>query len=107
MAFSYKELIKRRKSVRTFDGAGLKEEHLAELKRHLGEIICPFDANITFRILDANESGLSSPVIVGADTYLAAKVERNGQYELALGYSFGVYGDRNCHAGCIPQPSDI
>lgn len=41
MSFSYKELIKQRKSVRTFDGAGLKEEHLAELEKHVAEIICP------------------------------------------------------------------
>ena len=88
MSLSYKELIKQRKSVRTFDGTGLKKEHLAELEKHIVEIICPFDANITFRILDANKNNLSSPVIVGADTYLAAKVERNGQYELAYGYCF-------------------
>ena len=88
MSFSYKELIKQRKSVRTFDGTGLKEEHLAGLEKHAAEIICPFDANITFRFLDANINNLSSPVIVGADMYLAAKVERNGQYELAYGYCF-------------------
>ena len=74
--------------MRTFDGTGLKKEHLAELEKHIAEIICPFDANITFRILDANKNNLSSPVIVGADTYLAAKVELNGQYELAYGYCF-------------------
>ena len=41
--------------------------------------------NITF---SAKEHNLSSPVIVGENAYLAAKVKREGRYEIAYGYSF-------------------
>ncbi len=41
-----------------------------------------------FRLLDAKEHKLSSPVIVGGDTYLAAKVKRADHFEIAFGYSF-------------------
>ena len=37
--------------------------------------------------LDAKEYDLSSPVIVGTDLYLAAKVKRCDHYEIGFGYS--------------------
>ncbi|MBR1660621.1 MAG: nitroreductase family protein, partial [Oscillospiraceae bacterium] len=48
----------------------------------------PFSVPVSFRLLDAKEHGLSSSVIVGADTYLAAKVEKLPNFEIAYGYSF-------------------
>ena len=36
----------------------------------------------------AKEHNLSSPVIVGENAYLAAKVKREGRHEIAYGYSF-------------------
>ena len=58
MTYPAKELIKKRKSVRTFDGRSLSAEHLKTL------------------------------VILGEEKYLAAKVKRVPRYEIALGYSF-------------------
>ena len=55
------------------------------MRMHLGgEVHVPVD----FRLLDAKAYGLSSPVIVGADLYLAAKVKRRKYYEIGFGYSF-------------------
>ena len=82
------ELIRRRKSVRTFDGKPLTAEDRSALEAYVSSLTNPFSVPITFRLLNAKEYGLSSPVIVGADTYLAAKVEKAPNFEVAYGYSF-------------------
>ena len=82
------DLIRRRKSVRTFDGKPLSVEDRSALEAYMDSPTNPFSVPITFRLLDAKEYGLSSPVIVGADTYLAAKVEKVTNFEIAYGYSF-------------------
>lgn len=43
---------------------------------------------IAFRILDREKYGLSSPVILGAETCIDAKCKRQEHAELAFGYSF-------------------
>ena len=88
MAYSAKEMINKRKSMRTFDGRPLSEAHRQALAQHIGAQKDPFGVPVTFRLLDAKAHGLSSPVIVGEEMYLAAKVKRMPQYELAFGYSF-------------------
>lgn len=82
------DLIRQRKSVRTFDGKPLSVEDRSALEAYMDSPTNPFSIPITFRLLDAKEYGLSSPVIVGADTYLAAKVEKVPNFEIAYGYSF-------------------
>ncbi len=82
------ELIQKRKSVRTFDGKPLSREDWAALERYTGELTNPFSVPVTFRLLDRREHGLSSPVIVGEECYLGAKVERVPHFEIACGYSF-------------------
>ena len=82
------DLIRRRKSVRTFDGKPLSVEDRSALEAYMDSPTNPFSVPITFRLLDAKEYGLSSPVIVGANTYLAAKVEKVPNFEIAYGYSF-------------------
>ena len=88
MTIPAKELIMRRKSVRTFDGTPLSPAERAALEQFLGTVQNPFGVQVEFRLLNAKEHGLTSPVIVGADTYLAAKVARVGDYALGFGYSF-------------------
>ena len=88
MAFSAKEMIKKRKSCRSFDGAALKVMDRAALERFIGDVGNPFDVPVEFRLLDAKEYDLSSPVVVGADVYMAAKVARCANYEIGFGYSF-------------------
>ena len=82
------DLIRKRRSVRTFDGKALRAEDAAALEACAASLTNPFSVPITFRLLNAKEYGLSSPVIVGADTYLAAKVEKVPHFEIAYGYSF-------------------
>jgi nitroreductase len=88
MTFSAKETIRKRKSVRTFTGEPLKNDDRAALEQFARSQTNPFDVPVDFRLLDAKEYGLSSPVIVGAELYLAAKVKRCRHYEIGFGYSF-------------------
>ena len=82
------DLIRKRKSVRTYDGRSLSTEDHSALEKYASTLTNPFAVPITFQLLDVKEHGLSSPVIVGADTYLAAKVEKVPNFEIAYGYSF-------------------
>ena len=81
-------LIRERHSVRTFDGNALKETDRLLLECYISQLSNPFHIPVEFRLLDAKEHNLSSPVIVGAELYLAAKVKRQEHFELAYGYSF-------------------
>ena len=70
MLFSAKEMILKRKSVRTFDGKGLSDDDLAFLEKTIRNLSVPFSVQPQFRILNAKEYGLSSPVVVGEEWYL-------------------------------------
>ncbi len=91
MATSVKEIIRRRKSVRTFSGETLRSDDRQKLDEFLKTLDNPFDVPVEFRFLDAKEHGISSPVIVGTDAYIAAKVARVPQSEIAYGYSFETF----------------
>ena len=80
--------IKARKSVRTFTDQPIAPGTIAELERFIASNANPFGVPITFRILDREKYGLSSPVILGAETYIGAKCKRQEHAELAFGYSF-------------------
>ena len=82
------ELIRRRKSVRSYDGKPLPEAVRAALLRALEGLENPFGVPVSFRVLEAASFGLNSPVIVGEKSYLAAKARRQPHFEAALGYSF-------------------
>ncbi len=82
------ELIRARHSVRTFDGTPLKEKDRLQLENCMSQAENPFHVPVEFRLLNAKEHRLSSPVIVGTDLYLAAKVKKQEHFELAYGYSF-------------------
>lgn len=86
--FPAKEIIKKRKSTRTFDGRPLSNEDRNLLSKYIDELNNPWGVKVNFRLLDAAAHNLSSPVIVGEDTYIAAKVARTGSCELAFGYEF-------------------
>ncbi|MBO7376818.1 MAG: nitroreductase family protein [Clostridia bacterium] len=82
------EIIKKRRSVRTFDGAALTAEDARKLVEFCGGAENPYGIPIKWKLLDAREHGLSSPVIVGTDTYIAGKMLRVPHAEEAFGYSF-------------------
>ena len=88
MDASVKDIIRRRKSVRTFSGEPLCPKDRQKLEGFFKTVDNPFAIPIGFRVLDAKKYGLSSPVIIGADEYVAAKVSRILQSEIAYGYSF-------------------
>lgn len=88
MIIPVKDIIRRRKSVRSFDGKPLTDADRTNLEEYINAMTNPFGVPVEFRLLDAKAHKLSSPVIVGENTYLAAKVKREGHYEIAYGYSF-------------------
>lgn len=88
MSNSIKNIIRKRKSVRTFSGSPLSTDDRQKLTEYIKNADNPFGIPVEFRILNAKEHDLSSPVIIGADDYVTAKVSRGPLSELAFGYSF-------------------
>lgn len=82
------EIIKTRKSVRTFDGNTLSDVHRKNIEEYMKDIQNPFDIPVEFVLLDAKEHGLSSPVLSGERLYVAGKVEKKPYTDVAFGYSF-------------------
>ena len=80
--------IKVRKSVRTFSDRPIPDDAMARLEDFARHDTNPFGVPITFKFLDRKRDGVSSPVIVGANTYVAAKYHRQEDAELGFGYSF-------------------
>lgn len=82
------ELIRHRRSVRTFDGRALTEEDKARILEYARRVENPYDVPIAWMLLSAVEQGLSAPVIVGADTYITGKLTPVPHGEEAFGYAF-------------------
>lgn len=82
------ELIKARRSVRTFDGRPVSESDREKLCDYIKTIKNPQDIPVEFVLLDAKEHGLSSSVIAGETLYIAAKAPEGPHSEEAFGYSF-------------------
>ena len=88
MNFNVTEAVRRRRSVRTYNGKPLTSEDRQKLEDFIAGLKNPFGVQIEYRFLDAKRDGLSSPVIVGTDAYLGAKVPNVPNYEIAFGYDF-------------------
>ena len=82
------EVIRSRRSVRTFDETPLREEDAREIMSFAEKVENPYDLPITWKLLDGKKEGLSSPVIVGTKTYIAGKMRRAPHAEEAFGYTF-------------------
>lgn len=82
------EVIRKRRSVRTFDGEEFSEEDESRIREFAGKAENPYGIPITWKQLDADVHGLSSPVIVGTDKYIAGKIRRVPHAEEAFGYAF-------------------
>ncbi|MBR6051469.1 MAG: nitroreductase, partial [Clostridia bacterium] len=76
MSKSVFEIIKSRRSVRTFDGKGLGAAERGEIEKMLAQGENPFGVEVKMLLLDKKEHGLSSPVVIGEDAYISAKVRR-------------------------------
>ena len=82
------ELVRHRRSVRTFDSNPLRPEDAEKILRFAESIETPYGIPVTWKLLNAKEYGLSSPVIAGTDTYIAGKVRRQPHAEEAFGFAF-------------------
>ncbi|MBQ9251401.1 MAG: alpha/beta fold hydrolase [Clostridia bacterium] len=82
------ELIRHRRSVRTFDGNPLRPEDAEKIIAYANGIQTPYGIKIQWKLLSAKENGLSVPVVVGTDTYIAGKIPRLPHSEEAFGYAF-------------------
>ncbi len=82
------EIIRTRKSVRTFNDKPLTAEDRAKILSYTENIENPYGIPVKFIWLDSEKHGLSSPVIVGEHAYIAAKVPKTEHAAEALGYSF-------------------
>ena len=82
------KLVMQRKSVRSFDGEPLRADDREKLEAYLAGLQTPFDVPMDFRILDAKEHALSSPVVTGTELYAAGKLRRGELAEVAFGYAF-------------------
>lgn len=82
------ELVRHRRSVRTFDGRELTKEDAEKIMGFALSMENPYGIQIEWKLLSLREDGLTVPVIVGADTYIAGKVKRQEHAEEAFGYAF-------------------
>ncbi|MCR5088042.1 MAG: nitroreductase family protein [Oscillospiraceae bacterium] len=82
------EVVRNRRSVRSFAHVPLAETELKEILRSAETAETPYGLPIEWRILDAKTQGLSSPVISGTDCYIAGKMRRAPHAEEAFGYAF-------------------
>jgi nitroreductase len=82
------ELIRRRRSVRTFDETPLREDDAKKIMDFASMLQNPYDIKIEWKLLSAEKNGLSSPVISGTDAFIAGKMLRVEHAEEAFGYSF-------------------
>ena len=82
------ELIRSRRSVRTFDGVPVRNEDAARILEAAGKVENPYELPIEWKLLDRKNDNLSVPVVVGTDAYIAGKMQRAPHAEEAFGYTF-------------------
>ena len=82
------EIIRNRKSVRTYKEQAIPEKILDQVRDYLEQDTGLFHVPVAFSVLSAPETGVSSPVILGADTYVAGKYKKQRNAELSFGYAF-------------------
>lgn len=82
------ELIRTRKSIRTFDRRNITDTDREKLTEYIKTITNPYNIPVEFVLLDAKEHGLSSPVIQGEQLYIAGKVKKAEHCAEAFGFSF-------------------
>ena len=84
---NYSELVRERRSVRTFDGKGLGSREKEQLQALAGNCGNPYGIPVEFRFLNTMADGVGSKVISGTDDFVAAKLRKVPHFEEALGFS--------------------
>ena len=82
------ELVRRRRSVRTFDGKVVSAEDREKVQAIMEAAGNPYGLPVRFCWLSAGKDRLSAPVISGAQTYIAGVIRREQHAEEAFGYAF-------------------
>ena len=82
------EIIRSRRSVRSFSGADLRQEDAEKKMAFASEASNPYGIPISWFLLDAKKDGLSSPVITDTNIWIAGKMDRVSHAEEAFGFSF-------------------
>ena len=82
------ELVKSRRSVRTFDGKAPDKETVMDIMQYAHNAANPYSLPITWKVMSAKKNGLSTPVISGTDAFIAGKLQKAPHAEEAFGYSF-------------------
>lgn len=81
-------LIKRRRSVRTYNGRPLVQTDIERLSELMESIENPYRIPVSFRLLDAKENGLICPVVSGTELYVGGKISNVPHACEAFGFSF-------------------
>ena len=82
------ELVRGRRSVRTFDGRRISPDDLEKLSSFMRQADNPYGIPVEFKLLDGKEQKLRCPVVSGTDLFVGARVPRVPHMEEAVGYSF-------------------
>ena len=85
---SFFDLVKSRRSVRSFDGRPVDANLMKQLQDYSETVSNPYQIPVTFGFFDAKKYSLSSPVLTGVETYVTAKVKVGANADVAYGYSF-------------------
>ncbi|MCR5670483.1 MAG: hypothetical protein K6G10_05715 [Butyrivibrio sp.] len=85
---NFVDLAKTRRSVRSYNGKKPDPILLKELMTFAESITNPYDIDVRFVFMDAEEHGISSPVLTGEKMYVSAVVKKQPHAEEAYGYSF-------------------
>lgn len=82
------DIIKGRRSVRTYDGREISPTEIEKLKAFMATIENPYKIPVEFKLLSASENGLICPVVSGTDLYVGGKIKQVPKANIAFGYSF-------------------
>ena len=97
------ELIKQRRSVRTYENRIIDQDVKNRLMTYLNNIKNPFNIPVEFKILNGKENGLVCPVVNGTDLYIGGKIKNIENANVAFGYSFEsfVLFALSCNLGTV------
>lgn len=82
------DLIRSRRSVRTFNGRELSPEDVKSIETYAKTIENPYGLPVEFRLMSAKDKGLVCPVVSGTDLYIGGKLKKDPHSSAAFGYSF-------------------
>lgn len=82
------EHIRKRRSVRTYNGKTLDTQTREQLEAFMATIENPYQIPVEYKFLEAKEHGLNCPVVTGTELFVGGKIENVPNASVAFGYSF-------------------